>query len=157
MTDAPLETIYGRFNRGSQKRLNLTYDYEHGTLRAFSAMAERIGAVRMLDIGANIGVYAVHLSRLEGIAALHCFEPAPATFEELARNVALQEAPGRFALHRVALSDRAGRAELALYGAMAGNNALTGTRVTRRVEPPETTAVDCAPRSRRWATGPSGG
>ncbi|MGR3540300.1 MAG: FkbM family methyltransferase [Hasllibacter sp.] len=143
--DAPLETIYGRFGRGSQKRLELTYDYEHGTLRAFSAMAKRIRAARILDIGANIGVYAVHLSRLERVAALHCFEPAPAAFAELARNAALQDGPERFSLHPVALSDRAGRAELAVYGEMAGNNALMGTRGTRRKAPPGTVSVDCAP------------
>jgi FkbM family methyltransferase len=140
----PLDTIYGRFGAASRPRLDLTYDYEHGTVVAFRRMVERMGATRLLDVGANIGVYAVHLSRLPALARIHCFEPSPPTFEELERNLALQQDPSRFETHRLALSDRTGRAAFAVYGAMAGHNAIAETRVIRQT-PRGTTEVDCAP------------
>jgi FkbM family methyltransferase len=142
--DTTLETIYGRFGRGSRGRLNMTYDYEHGTLRAFHRMARRARAERMLDIGANIGVYAVHLSGLPQMRRLHCFEPTPATYEELARNLALQDGPDRFEARQVAVSDREGTVAFSLYGEMAGNNAVEDTRVQKKV-PKGSTEVACAP------------
>ncbi len=42
----------------------------------------------VLDIGANIGLFALFVSRSGARAKLFCFEPAPATFAALKRNVA---------------------------------------------------------------------
>jgi FkbM family methyltransferase len=42
----------------------------------------------VLDIGANIGLFALFVSRSGARAHLFCFEPAPATFAVLERNVA---------------------------------------------------------------------
>jgi nonribosomal peptide synthetase DhbF len=42
----------------------------------------------VLDIGANIGLFALFVSRSGARANLFCFEPAPATFAVLERNVA---------------------------------------------------------------------
>ena len=42
----------------------------------------------VLDIGANIGLFALFVSRSGAQANLFCFEPAPATFAVLERNVA---------------------------------------------------------------------
>jgi FkbM family methyltransferase len=78
-----------------------------------------------MDIGANIGVYAVYLTALPGLTRADCFEPAPEAFAELERNVALQPDPSRIRAHALALSDRTGRARLATWGPMAGNNMLT--------------------------------
>jgi len=47
----------------------------------------------VFDIGANIGLFALFVSRSGADARLFCFEPAPATFEVLQRNVARFDIP----------------------------------------------------------------
>jgi FkbM family methyltransferase len=48
----------------------------------------------VLDIGANIGLFALFVSRSGARATLFCFEPAPATFAVLERNVARHDLHG---------------------------------------------------------------
>ena len=143
-----VNTVYGRFGRPSKPRLDLTYDYEHGTILAFRRLAERLGATRMLDVGANIGVYAAYLSTLPRMARLDCFEPAPEAFAELERNVALQPGAARIHVHALALSDRGGAARLATWGPMAGNNMLTDDmsrdKKPRAIVAVERTTLDAA-------------
>jgi FkbM family methyltransferase len=44
--------------------------------------------VTVVDVGANIGIFAIEvLQRTRGRARIHCFEPIPETFELLTRNV----------------------------------------------------------------------
>lgn len=42
----------------------------------------------ILDIGANIGLFAMFVNQLCDRVNLYCFEPAPATFEALQKNIA---------------------------------------------------------------------
>ncbi len=74
----------------------------------------------VLDVGANIGLFALRLLREYPEARLHCFEPAPPTFEVLAQN--LYGRPVK--LHRLGLSDRGGKAELSYYPRAPGNSSL---------------------------------
>ena len=62
----------------------------------------------VFDVGANIGLFAVHLARTIPDVRIHAFEPIPDLFEGLTRNLA-EHAPAAHA-HNVALSDRAGQA-----------------------------------------------
>lgn len=123
----PVSTIYGTVRRSSKRRIDLTYDYEHAQIRACRRTADLIGATHLIDVGANIGVYSVYLADLPSIVEVDAFEPVPLAFEELSANIAIQPDPDRFRLHRLALSDGDGTAELAVYGDMAGNNAITDT------------------------------
>lgn len=69
-------------------------------------LAELVGAGRrVIDIGANRGVYTYWLSRLAH--AVESFEPNPQLAHLLARSGC-----GNVAVHNVALSDRAGEGEL---------------------------------------------
>jgi hypothetical protein len=65
------------------------------------------GAV-VFDIGANIGLYAVHLARTVPGVRVHAFEPIPDLFDALTRNLA-EQAPTAVA-RNVGLADRAGEA-----------------------------------------------
>jgi FkbM family methyltransferase len=65
------------------------------------------GAV-VFDVGANIGLYAAHLARTIPGVRVHTFEPIPALFEALTRNLA-EHAPAAVA-RNVGLADRAGEA-----------------------------------------------
>lgn len=118
-----IRTIYGRFNKASKRRLDLTYDYEHSEISAFKRLAQLIKPSHFLDIGANIGVYSVHLSDLPFMEKILAFEPAPETFSILKENASLQNRE-LLNVYNIALSDQNGTAEFAVYGALAGNNAL---------------------------------
>ena len=75
----------------------------------------------ILDVGANVGLFALRMKQLATRAKIYCFEPAPPTHECLVKNVArLQDVyPFRFAL-----SDRAGSLELTYYPHAPGNSTL---------------------------------
>lgn len=65
------------------------------------------GAV-IFDVGANVGLFALHLARTIPGARIHAFEPIPELFEALTRNLA-EHAPQARA-RNVALADRDGSA-----------------------------------------------
>ncbi len=68
----------------------------------------------LLDVGANSGYYSL-LAAVLGALQVRAYEPVPAIADLLAANVALSFAESdasRIQLHRVALADREGTAEL---------------------------------------------
>ncbi len=65
------------------------------------------GAV-VFDVGANVGLFAVHLARAISGARVHAFEPIPQLFDALRRNAAAHAPSVR--THNVGLADRAGEA-----------------------------------------------
>ena len=69
---------------------------------------------RVIDVGANVGIYALPWAAINEDVTVHCFEPNPAVRRRLARNVALNRLRARIRLHAEALSDHAGTATL--YG-----------------------------------------
>lgn len=101
---------------------------------------------RALDIGANYGTYALTLARLG--ARVDLFEPNPAIAAVLAA-----WAHGRtgVAVHALALSDRAGTAELVIPGedgvehdssaALAGGAVASGRRVAVPLAPLDSLAI----------------
>jgi FkbM family methyltransferase len=64
-----------------------------------------------LDVGANVGLYALAMATAHPGQRVHAFEPAPRTFERLQRNAALNTLPN-LALHRQAMADNVGAATL---------------------------------------------
>jgi FkbM family methyltransferase len=87
-------------------------DFEPDTRSFFDAWL-RPGDT-FLDVGANVGLYALAAARRVGPRGhVHAFEPCTQTFERLNENVSLNRL-NNVACHRVALSDENARAELAL-------------------------------------------
>jgi FkbM family methyltransferase len=138
-----INTIYGRFARESKRRLDLTFDYEAAEIAGFRRVAELVQPTLLLDIGANIGVYAVHLAGIASLKRIIAFEPAPETFRLLERNVALQH-DRRLEAVNLALSDQTGRAAFGVFDALAGNNAIRDTAIGG-AEPKATINVPTAP------------
>ncbi len=136
-----IDTIYGTFDARCKGRLDITYIYEHAQVRGLYRIADKVQATRFLDIGANIGVYAVFLGALPAITRIDAFEPAPETYVLLDENRALQRRDG-LSVHKVALSDHEGIVEFAIYGDLAGNNAVLETSVHGRA-PDRVERVDC--------------
>lgn len=80
----------------------------------------------VLDVGANIGAYALPWAACHGDITVHCFEPHPQVRARLARNLALNRSiAGRVEVHAEALSDRAGRATLQAVRPEGGNLGLS--------------------------------
>src|SRR5476649_2409735 len=65
------------------------------------------GAI-VFDVGANVGLFAVHLARTIPGVLIHAFEPVPRVFEALQRNLSEHAPTARG--HNVGLADRAGEA-----------------------------------------------
>lgn len=79
--------------------------YEARLLNILTAILESGDVV--LDVGANIGNHTVAFARAG--ARVEAVEPNPVAAEILARNVAVNGLGDRVTVHRVGLSDRAGR------------------------------------------------
>lgn len=62
----------------------------------------------IFDVGANIGMFAIHMARTIPHARIHCFEPLPATFALLRQNLAAH-APDAVAI-QAGLAAQAGTA-----------------------------------------------
>ncbi|MFT5081418.1 MAG: FkbM family methyltransferase [Gammaproteobacteria bacterium] len=77
---------------------------------------------RVLDLGANVGWFAVQ-AILAG-AEVHAFEPVPGIADLTERNMqrAMEIGPGKGILHRAAAADAKGTAEIALSEGNHGDN-----------------------------------
>lgn len=86
-------------------------DYEPYELAMLTACAA--GSLHAVDIGANIGWYAMHLAlAMAPEGRVSAFEPVPATAAVLARNITLNGLDDRITLRRVGLAETAGSAEI---------------------------------------------
>ncbi|TBR25116.1 FkbM family methyltransferase [bacterium] len=72
--------------------------------RAFSLMPE---GVRLFDVGANVGAFALSAARRVKSARVHAFEPVPSTFALLEKHLTMNGAVGVRA-HPWGLSEKAG-------------------------------------------------
>lgn len=91
----------------------LYFDQFEPETRSFLDTFLRPGDV-FLDVGANVGLYAIAAARVIGNAGqVHAFEPCSQTFSRLAENVRLNGLRN-VQCHRLALSDSNAEAQLAL-------------------------------------------
>lgn len=83
--------------------------YEPHELRLLEALAADSSTI--LDIGANMGWYAVHLAKAarKAGARLHAFEPIPASFAALGRNIDLNSLAEQVSCHATGLGEREDR------------------------------------------------
>lgn len=92
-----------------------------------------------IDVGANVGLYTLMASRAVGPRGrVYAFEPATATHDLLARNVALAGATN-VVLERLAVSDAAGTATLLLNS----ESGLASLGATGRGRPAGSETVQC--------------
>jgi len=78
----------------------------------------------IIDAGANIGLFSLWVARHAPLAQVLAFEPAPATFELLERNLADAAVLDRVAALPLALGATAGAATLAVFPSLPGNSTL---------------------------------
>lgn len=83
---------------------------------------ERLTTV--LDIGANIGLYAVALGVLPQVQNVYAFEPVRANFNQLSANVFLNGLNAKITTYRLALGREAGTADIYVEPASTGRSRL---------------------------------
>jgi FkbM family methyltransferase len=89
---APLDTL--NFSTYEQEELQMQ----------FALMKD---GFNVLDIGGNYGWYAMHVAKRFHSAKIHSFEPIPFTFNQLNKNIALNNL-SNISTHNIGLSDAAG-------------------------------------------------
>jgi FkbM family methyltransferase len=130
-------------------RLDVLNDMSHnGELlvqRAIARETKAAAAVRIFDVGANVGSWTDHMIRqLIGVRGsldgceLHLFEPAPAALELLRQRLSGHTTHVRIVPKAVAA--QAGRSPFSLFDPVAGNNTLQPLSSDPSAE---TMAVDC--------------
>lgn len=124
--------VHGR-DTGVTPTLVLTGGYEDREVELFAAA---IGpGMTVADVGANIGVYTLVAAREAGATGrVYAFEPDPANFDLLTRNVALNGYSNVVAV-RAAVSSRTGTTRLFRDAANLGLHSLDERNVTEGVEP----------------------
>jgi FkbM family methyltransferase len=84
-------------------------DFESEQIAYLLENIRRYGCTNFIDIGANIGFYSVHVAIETSVSRLIAFEPDPRNFDHLRANLFLNALSTRAEVHRVAISDRAGK------------------------------------------------
>jgi FkbM family methyltransferase len=79
------------------------------------------GPLTVVDIGANVGLFALYMKRARMESEIFCFEPVPATIELFKKNIGND--PGVH-LYPYALSNREQTAQLHLHPLNSGENSL---------------------------------
>jgi FkbM family methyltransferase len=90
------------------------------------ALAKRLECTVFLDVGANVGAYALLFS---DTMPVHAFEPAPEAFKELATNVELNDLSGKITAHQVAASNINGQVAFGLVDGLSGRNSIADTSI----------------------------
>ena len=85
------------------------------------------GSLNVIDIGANVGLFALYMKDLRHDCDVFCFEPAPQTVELLKRNTAHDS---RIHVYPYALSNHGEMASLYLNPWNSGENSLRASAMT---------------------------
>ena len=102
----------------------------------------------VLDVGANIGLFALHLVTLVPDVRVHCFEPGPRAHALLRENLETNGLTGRVTPHAVAVFDHNGPV-LLRRAERAGHRSLLGTTLVSPGEGDAVEAIDLAEVLRR--------
>ncbi len=78
----------------------------------------------VIDVGANIGCYAIPFAKVRGDCTLHAVEPNPMALQRLQHNLALN-AGVRVLLHNVGLAEQPGKLTFYAYGGESGDLGLS--------------------------------
>lgn len=92
----------------------------------------------VVDLGANIGVFAAHICNLSRGARVACFEPDPSSYRTLAQNVSANQLEERIQVHQMAVWREQGT----VYLASPSSASSVGQKIICRAKG-AATAVKC--------------
>lgn len=117
--------------------VRLTGNWEDSTFRMYlfgsygfflsDFLARQRASFVFLDIGANQGLYSILAARNPACRAVHAFEPVAPVADLLEANLALNHAQ-RVVVHRQAISDKAGRIQIAFDPRHSGTSSIAPVR-----------------------------
>ena len=114
--------LYADLSTGMSDLIYFLGEYERAVTRVVRSIV-RPGDV-CLDIGANMGWYTTLLHELAGPSGeVHAFEPVPAIFAALDRNVALLDQRTNVHLRNLALGDSPGAVPIHLFAGLPNGHA----------------------------------
>lgn len=105
--------------------LNIFQNHEYRILNKLPAAEPKV----IVDVGANIGSYAIYAYLTQPNSRIYCFEPAPSTFRLLEKNTASLPSVERF---EFGLSDHDAEPVLPINPLNTGENSLKSTRISHR-------------------------
>lgn len=92
-------------------------DPETGGIEFINDYLKNNNCTRMIDIGANVGLFGLELALSNPDIEYHMFEPLPTTFEMLKKTVKLNEVnEDKFVLNNLGMSDEEGSFDFFLPG-----------------------------------------
>ena len=103
--------------------------FEAELVKFASATILRENISRVVDIGANFGLYTVILGNLNSVRIVDAFEPVRRTFNQLSANVFLNRLDAKVALHNCALGSK--EAERQIHVAPISSGLATFDSATR--------------------------
>jgi FkbM family methyltransferase len=119
--------MYHRFKwtSVSHRRNGLTAEYEPLQPYFLLALIERAGCRTFVDVGSNIGSYAVLMSQAPSIERIVAFEANPVAADEIRRNFAMNGIAGE--VRTAAVSGKPGSIAFGMVSRFAGNSAVVAT------------------------------
>ena len=96
---------------------NIFFDHEYSIKKNYLPSTP----ITVVDVGANVGLFALYMELTHSIDTIHCFEPCPNSFELLRKNIADFK---NIHIHPLGLSNRNGSALLKLHPKNSGENKI---------------------------------
>jgi FkbM family methyltransferase len=116
-----------KWTRHSQVRNELTRQFEPMQPHVLMGFAKFFRCDTFLDVGSNIGAYAVLMTTCESVCEIHAFEPSPETFAEMVANVRLNSLS--IETHNIAASDRSANLAFGIINTFSGANSVVDTSI----------------------------
>lgn len=110
-------------------RNQLTRTYEPIQPFLLVEWARRLDPDLFVDVGANIGIYSLFLSKVKSLRMLHAFEPAPASHAMMAETLRANGLKDRVKLHQIAASNADGSVTFGIVSDLSGANSVVDTSI----------------------------
>lgn len=126
--------MYHKFEwtRRSLGRNNVTRHYEPLQPHLLMALADHHQSEIFLDVGANVGAYAVLMTALKSVQTVHALEPSPETLAELKENVRLNSL--NIHVHALAASSKRKTLHFGIVNTFSGANSVIDTSIHNEFE-----------------------
>lgn len=123
--------MYDRFKwtNASFRRNELTQEYEPLQPFFLNTLAELGRCETFIDVGANIGAYSLFATSIPTVRRVFAFEADRETFDELNRNVQLNNLEQRVEVRPNAVSDAIGTLTFGSVGHLSGANSVVSTSI----------------------------
>tara|TARA_R110000851_G_scaffold294866_1_gene449646 strand:- start:318 stop:1940 length:1623 start_codon:yes stop_codon:yes gene_type:complete len=120
---------YFAWTEKSKKRNQQTLRHEPVQPFTFLGFLEYAQVQVVLDVGANVGYYALHASLVNSVERIYAFEPDISAFNELKKNIALNGLSGQIYPLLEAVSEVTGNVEFGTHAPMSGVNSVVDSSI----------------------------